>query len=137
MIRPLNTYVKAHAWKNLSGRSNPSQPKKSCPGRHEIRMTYVIEKMSRAHWEQVRSIYIEGIRTGQATFETEAPDWERWDASHLPECRLVARACETIAGWVALSPISTRSVYRGIVEVSVYVAESFRGLGAGHALLES
>ncbi|PYS48998.1 MAG: N-acetyltransferase [Acidobacteria bacterium] len=100
-------------------------------------MEYIIDTMNMADWDQVRSIYIEGIRTGQATFETEAPDWERWDASHLPECRLVARACETIAGWVALSPISTRSVYRGVVEVSVYVAESFRGLGAGHALLES
>ena len=138
MIRPLNTYVKAHAWKNLSGRSNPSQPKKSCPGRHEIRMTYVIEKMSRAHWEQVRSIYLEGIRTGHATFETEAPDWERWDASHLALARLVALACSgRVAGWAALGPVSSRKVYEGVAEVSVYVGGEFRGKGVGRALLEA
>ena len=100
-------------------------------------MEYIIDTLNPADWDQVRSIYLEGIRTEQATFETEAPDWERWNASHLPECRLVARACEAIAGWAALSPVSTRRVYRGVAESSVYVAESFRGLGYGRALLEA
>ena len=100
-------------------------------------MEYIIDTLNPADWDQVRSIYLEGIRTGQATLETEAPDWKRWNASHLPECRLVARACEAIAGWAALSPVSTRRVYRGVAESSVYVAESFRGLGYGRALLEA
>lgn len=100
-------------------------------------MEYIIDTMSPADWDQVRSIYIEGIRTGQATFETEAPDWERWDASHLQECRLVARAGEAIAGWAALSPVSKRRVYRGVAELSLFIAERFRGLGYGRALLEA
>ena len=100
-------------------------------------MEHIIDTMNMADWDQVRSIYLEGIRTGQATFETQAPDWERWDASHLMECRLVARARKTIAGWAAASHVSTRRVYLGVAEVSVYVAEEFRGLGYGRALLEA
>jgi L-amino acid N-acyltransferase YncA len=99
---------------------------------------YAIDILHQADWKQVRSIYLEGIRTGQATFETEAPDWEKWDASHLKRCRLVARAADDmVAGWAALSPVSGRSVYRGVAEVSVYVRESFRGRGLGRALLEA
>lgn len=100
-------------------------------------MEYIIDTINPADWDHVRSIYLEGIRTGQATFETEAPDWRKWDASHLKECRLVARARETIAGWAAVSPVSTRRVYLGVAESSVYVAEEFRGLGYGRALLEA
>lgn len=100
-------------------------------------MEYIIDTMNHADWDQVRSIYLEGIRTGQATFETEAPDWKRWDASHLQECRLVARAVDGIAGWAALSPVSTRRVYRGVAELSLFIAERFRGLGYGRALLEA
>lgn len=98
---------------------------------------YTIEILSPADWEEVRSIYLAGIRTGQATFETEAPDWERWDAVHLKECRLVARVETLVAGWAALSPISARRAYAGVAEVSVYVGENFRGLRIGRALLES
>jgi len=94
-----------------------------------------IDALHPADWPQVRSIYLEGIETGQATFEVDAPDWEGWDAGHLKDCRLVARTEEAIAGWAALSPVSARSVYSGVAEVSVYVGESFRGLGVGHALL--
>jgi L-amino acid N-acyltransferase YncA len=96
-----------------------------------------IAVMDAADWEQVRFIYLEGIQTGQATFETEAPDWEKWDASHLRQCRLVARANETIVGWAALSLVSSRRVYSGVMEVSVYVARDFRGLGVGRALLKA
>lgn len=91
--------------------------------------------MTAADWPHVRSVYLEGIATGDATFETEAPDWEKWDASHLPQCRLVARAGAQVMGWAALAPVSSRRVYAGVMEVSVYVAESFRGRGIGETLL--
>ena len=88
-----------------------------------------------ADWPAVREIYLEGIATRQATFETDAPSWEAWDASHSPFARLVARQDEMVAGWAALSPVSSRKVYAGVAEVSVYVAESQRGLGFGRHLL--
>jgi phosphinothricin acetyltransferase len=100
-------------------------------------MEFVIDSMRPRDWDQVRAIYAEGIATGQATFETEAPDWERWDAGHLPECRLVARSRERILGWAALGPASKRKVYAGVAEVSVYVAASARGRGVGGALMKS
>ena len=87
-------------------------------------------------WEAVRSIYLDGIATGQATFETEAPDWDQWDSSHLPEPRLVAVANERIVGWAALSPVSRRPVYSGVAEVSVYVDGQARGQGVGAVLLK-
>ena len=102
-------------------------------------MTYTefrIEYMNAGDWDSVREIYLEGIATGNATFETEAPDFEGWDAAHLGACRLVARDGERIVGWAALSPVSRRSVYRGVAEVSVYVAVSAQGKGIGRALLQ-
>jgi L-amino acid N-acyltransferase YncA len=95
-----------------------------------------IEEMTAEDWPRVREIYLEGIATGQATFETEAPPWERWDAAHLPRPRLVARDGAEVAGWAALSPVSARAVYAGVAEVSVYVAASHRGRGIGRALLD-
>jgi L-amino acid N-acyltransferase YncA len=97
----------------------------------------VINKMETGDWEQVRSIYLEGISTGHATFETEAPDWEKWDSGHLPHCRLVARSGERMSGWAALSAVSSRRVYSGVAEVSVYVAGKFRGTGIGLGLLNA
>jgi len=93
--------------------------------------------MLSSDWERVRAIYLEGIATGQATFETEAPTWETWDAGHLAGARLVARKGETIAGWAALSRVSQRRAYAGVAEVSVYVGEDQRGSGIGGALLEA
>jgi len=87
-------------------------------------------------WEQVRAIYVEGIATGHATFETGAPQWEKWDSEHLARARLVARDGPAILGWAALSPVSGRCVYAGVAEVSVYVATSARNRGIGRALLE-
>ena len=89
------------------------------------------------HWEGVRAVYVEGLATGDATFETEAPDWARWDAAHLSCCRLVALSGERVAGWAALGRVSAREVYRGVAEVSVYVGGEFRGRGVGRALLEA
>ncbi|MET0626146.1 MAG: N-acetyltransferase family protein [Pyrinomonadaceae bacterium] len=100
-------------------------------------MTLKIEKMLARHWEEVRAVYLEGLETGDATFETDAPDWERWDASHLPCCRLVALSEGSVAGWAALSRVSAREVYAGVAEVSVYVGRGFRGRGVGRALLEA
>jgi L-amino acid N-acyltransferase YncA len=100
-------------------------------------MDFVIDSLLTQDWELVRAIYLEGIATGQATFETEAPDWERWDAGHLPQCRIVARSGDGILGWAALSPVSRREVYAGVAEVSVYVAASARGFGVGGALMRA
>lgn len=98
---------------------------------------YSIDSLRPADWDEVRAIYLEGILTGQATFETEAPDWEQWDASRLKDCRLVARFGDVVAGWAALSPVSGRRVYAGVTETSIYIAERFRGLGPGRLLLEA
>jgi L-amino acid N-acyltransferase YncA len=80
-------------------------------------------------------VYLEGIATGDATFETAAPEWERWDGGHRADCRLVACDGARVIGFAALSPVSARQVYAGVAEVSVYVAERARGMGVGAALL--
>ena len=96
----------------------------------------VIDIMQAADWEQVRTIYWEGIATGHATFEMEAPSWEQWDAAHLRCARLVARAGR-VAGWAALSAVSQRCVYGGVAEVSVYVSQAHRQSGVGRRLLSA
>lgn len=93
-----------------------------------------IAGMTPADWPEVERIYLEGIATGQATFETESPGWESWDAGHLSIGRLVARSGKRLAGWAALSPVSKRPVYKGVAEVSIYVSDAFRGQGIGKAL---
>jgi L-amino acid N-acyltransferase YncA len=96
----------------------------------------VIRPMTPDDWTRVRAIFLEGIATGNATFETQAPDRETWDAGHLAAPRLVAEAEGVVAGWAALSPVSRRPVYAGVAEVSVYVADAARGKGLGRRLLE-
>jgi phosphinothricin acetyltransferase len=98
-------------------------------------MIFHIEAMIPAHWEQVRAIYLEGVATGLATFEVEAPSWEEWDAAHLPFARLVSRADGKVVGWAALSPVSRRRCYAGVAEVSIYVSSADRGHGIGRQLL--
>jgi phosphinothricin acetyltransferase len=93
--------------------------------------------MTPADWPSVREIYQQGIDAGLATFETQAPSWEAWDNAHLTVARLVADSVGITAGWAALSPVSRREVYRGVAEVSVYVAADFRRQGLGKALLTS
>jgi L-amino acid N-acyltransferase YncA len=88
-----------------------------------------------ADWPEVSRIYAEGIATRNATYETEVPSWEAWDAVHLAEHRLVAEAAGEVVGWIALAPVSSRCCYRGVAEVSAYVAEPARGQGIGAALL--
>jgi len=94
-----------------------------------------LRELRRDDWPAVRAIYEEGIRSGDATFETGTPPWEQWDAAH-PEVRLVAERDGSIVGWAALSPASARHCYRGVGEVSVYVAEEARGAGLGRVLLD-
>ena len=96
-----------------------------------------IAPLVREHWNDVAHIYKDGIATGNATFETEVPSWEAWDAGHLAEHRFVAVVDGRVAGWVAVSPSSGRCVYAGVVENSVYVAAEARGRGVGRALLEA
>jgi phosphinothricin acetyltransferase len=95
-----------------------------------------ITAMRPGDWKEVRRIYLEGIATGNATFETQAPSWKKWNAGHRREARLVARDGPRILGWAALSPASARAVYSGVAEISVYVGEAARGRGVGRALLE-
>ncbi len=93
------------------------------------------DSMRPGDWEQVRSIYLEGIGTGNSTFETDAPDWDKWDSAHLSEPRLVIRAGNSVVAWAALSPVSNRCVYSGVAELSLYVAAGHRGKGVGSVLL--
>ncbi len=98
-------------------------------------MDVEVVPMKKHHWPAVREIYAQGIATGNATFETVVPQWAEWDARHLATCRLVSARSDEIVGWAALSPVSSRQVYRGVAEVSVYIAESARGQGIGLTLL--
>lgn len=102
-------------------------------------MDYKIDEMNPSDWEQVKNIYLEGIKTGIATFRTESDlsSWENWDNGHINSCRLVARSGNDILGWVALSPTSNRCVYSGIAEVSIYIKEKYKGKGIGTALLQN
>lgn len=100
-------------------------------------MEVEIDAMQPADWPPVRAIYLEGIATGQATFEQDAPDWEAWDRKHLLVCRLVARQQGEVVGWAALTPYSARAVYAGVAEVSVYIAAAHCGKGVGRRLLEA
>ena len=96
-----------------------------------------IEEMGKDDWPAVRAVYEEGIATGQATFERRAPEWGAWDREHLAQCRLVAFRNGGVVAWAALAPVSSRQVYRGVAEVSMYVAATERGSGVGRALGEA
>jgi L-amino acid N-acyltransferase YncA len=86
-------------------------------------------------YPQVAAIYESGIASGLATFQTESPEWEEWDKTHLKDCRIAAFENDEMMGWAALTPVSNRCVYAGVAEVSIYIAEGFRGKGIGKLLL--
>lgn len=94
-----------------------------------------IRKLLITDWDQVKMIYEKGIATGNATFQTSAPSWDEWDESHLNDCRIVAEIDGILTGWAALTPVSSRCVYAGVAEVSVYVDPAYSGKGIGLALL--
>ncbi len=98
-------------------------------------MEYRIDTLVPEDWPQVRTIYLEGIATGYATFEPGAPEWETWDSSHVAEPRLVARTNDRVAAWAALSRVSPRKIYAGVAEVSIYVGAKYRRKGIGDVLL--
>jgi phosphinothricin acetyltransferase len=95
----------------------------------------IIREMRPDDWPQVEQIYREGIAAGNATFESEPPSWEAFDAGKVRDVRIVAVEGETVLGWAAASPVSSRPVYRGVIEHSVYVAEAAQGRGVGRELL--
>src|SRR5262245_9895661 len=95
----------------------------------------IIDSLHPVDWEQVRRIYVDGLATGNASFETEAPTWQQWDEGHLPHTRLAARENGRVVAWAALAPVSRRQCYAGVAEVSLYVAADQRGRGIGKALL--
>jgi phosphinothricin acetyltransferase len=99
--------------------------------------TITLEHLQPEHWPDVERIYADGIATGNATFETEVPSWEAWNDAHLAEHRFMAYEAGRAAGWAALAPVSSRCVYAGVAEASVYVAAAARGRGVGTALLSA
>ena len=94
-----------------------------------------IRHIEASDYFQVSKIYLEGIATGVATFQTDAQNWEEWDKSHLSYCRLAMMDNEKMLGWAALSPVSSRCVYVGVSELSIYISENARGKGIGTYLL--
>lgn len=98
-------------------------------------MDFKIDEMIQSDWEQVANIYLEGIKTGIATFEIDVPTWENWNKSHITLCRLVVRSGDNVLGWGVLSPTSSRCVYEGVAEVSVYIGKKYQGQGIGTVLL--
>ncbi len=96
-----------------------------------------IRPMAATDWPSVREIFTAGIESGHATFEAAAPEWEQFDATRLKEHRLVAEKEGQVLGWTAISPVSSRAAYSGVVEHSIYVAGEARGLGVGKTLLRA
>lgn len=100
-------------------------------------MEYKTVSMAKEDWDMVKDIYAEGIKTGIATFQQDTLGWEAWDKGHCKECRLVAKIDDMIVGWAALSPVSSRCVYSGVAEVSIYIHPDYRAIGIGQQLLKA
>lgn len=98
-------------------------------------MIYEIRDMKEADWPMVREIYNQALLEGKSTFQTECPDFSDWNRDHLPNCRYVITIHEKVVGWCAISATSSREVYRGVVEVSIYIDNFYRNRGLGKALL--
>ena len=96
-----------------------------------------VDELTAGDWPAVSAIYAEGIATRNATFETAVPSWGEWERAHMDDYRLVGRVDGEVVGWAALSRVSDRQCYRGVVEDSVYVRNGHHGQGVGHALLSA
>ncbi len=99
-------------------------------------ITFSIRPFNKEDWISVSKIYSEGINSGIATFETQVPTWEQWNQKYISSCRIVAISNSEVVGFGVLSLVSKRDVYKGVAEVSVYVASSFKGQHIGEALLK-
>jgi phosphinothricin acetyltransferase len=100
-------------------------------------MNFAIDELRPGDWDQIRQIYLDGLATGQASFEVDAPSWEAWNKNHHGHSRLVARQNGRVIAWAALAPVSARQCYGGVAEVSLYVAANQRGKGVGRRLLQA
>ncbi len=98
-------------------------------------MELKIREMRKDDWDAVAAIYQEGINIEIATFQTEVPSYESWDQGHIKSCRLVVTAKDQVIGWAALSPCSTRCVFAGVAEVSIYIKDGYRRKNVGETLL--
>ena len=96
-----------------------------------------LRQLTQEDYPAVVEIYVEGIQTGIATFETQVPDWVTWDNKYIKTCRFVAEINNEVAGFSTLSPVSKREVYKGVAEISVYVSEKYRGKHIGETLLKT
>ena len=94
-----------------------------------------IRTFKKSDFSSVKSIYQQGIDTGNATFQNKAKGWNEWNASFLTTCRIVAELNEEVVGWAALSATSNRTVYNGVAEVSIYIAKNYANYGIGNSLL--
>ena len=96
----------------------------------------MIRAMEENDWARVAEIYRQGMESGKSTFNTECPDFEEWDKGHIRICRFVYEEDGNVVGRVAISPTSSRCVYKGCVEMSVYVDQNYQGHGVGTALVK-
>ena len=101
-----------------------------------IQSKIMVREMNQSDSQEVLEIYRMGLETRNATFETKVPSWQQWDTKHLPHSRFVSEENGIVTGWAALTPFSTREVYRGVAEVSIYVASALRGNKIGSALMD-
>ncbi|MDO5969214.1 GNAT family N-acetyltransferase [Flavivirga aquimarina] len=99
-------------------------------------MEIVVRTLTKNDWSSVSKVYKEGIATRIATFETEVPNWNQWDAKYFSICRFVATIDSKVVGFAVLAPVSKRQVYKGVAEVSVYVSKAFKGMHVGETLLK-
>jgi L-amino acid N-acyltransferase YncA len=133
----------AGRWARTKGRTwappSPVVAPEPANGRHWLPTAADIRiaRMRADHAEQVLAIYQTGLDTDNASFETSAPTWDRFDTAHLPDHRFVAcdRRTGAVLGWVALTAVSNRPAYSGVAEESIYVHPGVRGVGVGSALL--
>lgn len=95
-----------------------------------------IVSINKDHYPDIAAIYKQGIDTGMATFETSVPSWESWSENKLQHSRFIALENNRALGWAALSKVSSRCVYEGVAEVSIYISENHRGKGVGKILME-
>jgi L-amino acid N-acyltransferase YncA len=103
----------------------------------DVHVEFIISDLKPDNWKQVRQIYLEGLATGQASFEVDAPTWKQWDRSHHRHSRLVVRHEDCVIAWAAIAAVSRRDCYAGVAEVSMYVASSYQNKGIGKRHLQA